>query len=296
MAATRKQPTMRARWLGQGLRRLREEAGLTMAEAGRHLQRDGSTVSRFETGVYPARMPDVLALLDLYGVRDRTRREFFTNLSRDVVEPGWWDRYGGDAAPELIDLAWLEARAWQIRSYHQSVLPAAFQTADYAESVLRTAEWNAEERRIQRWRDLRLDRRRMMDRDTPPRHSAILDEAVVRRVIGGPGIMRDQLDHLVRLAGRPHLDLRVIPFETGAHASPDSSFSVCRLAEPFPAVGYVGTIVGTVYTDAATAERFDAVFERLLAVALDPERSLLLIEEVAAALDRLTAGTARRSG
>lgn len=298
MSATRKQATMRARWLGEGLRRLREDAGLTMAEAARHLQRDGSTVSRFETGVYPARMPDVLALLDLYGVHDRTRREFFTNLSRDIVEPGWWDRYGGDAPPELIDLAWLEARAWQIRSYRQSVLPAPFQTAGYAESLLRTAEWAADERCIQRWRDLRLDRRQVLEREDPPRHSAILDEAVVRRVIGGPEVMRDQLDHLVRLADRPNVDLRVIPFTVGAHASPDSSFSVCRLADPFPAVGYLGTIVGTLYTDAETAEHFDAVFDRLLDVALDPVESAELIERAAWALRpvRAGAGTARRWG
>ena len=284
MTATRKQPTMRARWLGQGLRQLREEAGLTMAEAARHLQRDGSTVSRFENGVYPARMPDVLALLELYGVQDQDLRRFFTNLSRAVVEPGWWDRYGGDAAPELLDLAWLESRAARIRSYHQSVLPAPFQTAGYAESLLRTAEWAADERRIHRWRDLRLDRRRMLDRADPPRHTAILDEAVVRRVVGGPGIMRDQLDHLVLLAGRPNLDLRVIPFAAGAHASPDSAFSVCRLADPFPAVGYIGTILGTLYTDTETAERFEAVFDRLLETALDPERSIRLITRVAARL------------
>lgn len=284
MTATRKQPTMRARWLGQGLRQLREEAGLTMAEVARHLQRDGSTVSRFETGVYPARLPDVLALLELYGVHDPDQRLYFTNLSREIVEPGWWDRYGGDAAPELLDLAWLEARVARIRSYHQSVLPAPFQTAGYAESLLRTAEWAADERRIHRWRDLRLDRRRMLDRDNPPRHSAILDEAVVQRVVGGPGVMRGQLDHLVALAGRPNVDVRVIPFAAGAHASPDSSFSVCRLADPFPAVGYLGTIVGTLYTESDTAEHFEAVFDRLLGVALDPERSLRLITGIAARL------------
>lgn len=300
MTATRKQSTMRARWLGQGLRRLREDAGLTMAEAARHLQRDGSTVSRFETGVYPARMPDVLALLDLYGVHDRTRRDFFTNLSREIVEPGWWDRYGGDAPPELIDLAWLEARAWQIRSYRQSVLPAPFQTARYAESLLREAEWTADDRCIQRWCDLRLDRRRVLERDNPPRHSAILDEAVVRRVVGGSDIMRDQLDHLALLAERPNVDLRIIPFAVGAHASPDSSFSVCRLADPFPAVGYLGTIVGTLYLDTEAAEHLEAVFDRLLRVALDEEGSLRLIERAASGLCpsavRSGAGAARHWG
>ena len=81
MAKTKKHATMRAQWLGQGLRSLREARGLTMDEVGEYLQRDGSTVSRFETGVYPARMPDVLALLDLYGIHDPTQRQFLIKLS-----------------------------------------------------------------------------------------------------------------------------------------------------------------------------------------------------------------------
>ena len=87
MAKTKKHATMRAQWLGQGLRSLREARGLTMDEWA-DLQRDGSTVSRFEKGVYPARMPDVLALLDLYGIHDPTQRQFLIKLSRDIVEPG----------------------------------------------------------------------------------------------------------------------------------------------------------------------------------------------------------------
>jgi transcriptional regulator with XRE-family HTH domain len=281
MAATRKQATMRARWLGQGLRRLREDAGLTMADAARHLQRDGSTVSRFETGVYSARMPDVAALLDLYRVRDPAQREFFVNLSRDVVEPGWWDRYGQDAAPELIDAAWLEARATLIRSYHQSVLPAVFQTAGYADAVLRAAEWDAGERSLIRWRDLRLDRQRVLEGEHPLRHVTVLDEAVLRRAVGGPAVMREQLVRLAALGCQPHLELRVLPFGAGAHASPDGSFYLCRLAEPFPPVGHYATVTGTRYTDAETALRLDEVFERLLGATLDREASVALIEEAA---------------
>ncbi|BCJ35014.1 transcriptional regulator [Actinocatenispora thailandica] len=278
-------PTMRAQWLGTGLRRLRESQKITLEEAGDYLQRDGSTLSRMEKGVYPARTPDVLALLDLYGVHDATQRDFLLKLSRDVVEPGWWDQYQADADTTLIDLAWLEARARTIGSYHQMVLPGLLQTAEYARATILAADWTATETQLSRWLELRLARQQVLTRESPLDYVTILDEAAIRRVVGGRGIMAEQLQHLIALARESTVDIRVVPFEAGEHASPDGSFYICDMADPFPAVGYLDTLAGALYVEADTVDRFKSVFDRLLVTALDARESIALIETAAKDLE-----------
>lgn len=278
-------PTMRAQWLGQGLRRLREDHDMTTEDIGSYLQCDASTVSRFETGIYPARHADVLALLDLYGITDAGQRQFLLNLSRDVVEPGWWDQYQADADSALIDLAWLEARALRIRSYHQIVVPGLLQTSDYADATIRAVDWSASEAQLTRWRDLRIDRQKVFTKEQPLHMSVLLDEAVLRRPVGGPAVMRAQLDHLAESARRSTVDIRVVPYAAGAHASPDSSFYLCEMAEPFPSVGYLDTLAGALYVETDTVDRFRSVLDRLVSAALSESKSIKLIESAAKDLE-----------
>jgi transcriptional regulator with XRE-family HTH domain len=278
-------PTMRAQWLGMGLRRLRESQKITLEEAGDYLQRDGSTLSRMEKGFYPARTPDVLALLDLYGVHEATQRDFLLKLSRDVVEPGWWDRYERDAETTLIDLAWLEARARTISTYHQMLVPGVFQTEDYARAAIQAADWNASPAQIDRWLELRLERQQTLNRTDPTQYLVVLDEAALRRVVGNANVMRDQLRSIVTQAAASTVDIRVIPFSAGAHASLDHSFYVCEMAEPFPPVGYLDTLAGALYVEADTVDRFKSVLDRLCAVALDERESVALIETAAKDLE-----------
>jgi hypothetical protein len=272
-------PTMRAQWLGMGLRRLRESQKVTLEEAGDYLQRDGSTLSRMEKGVYPARTPDVLALLDLYGVHDATQRDFLLKLSRDVVEPGWWDQYQSDLDTTLIDLAWLESRATRISSYHQIVVPGLLQTRAYAEATMTAAAHDPTQ--VRRGLEARSERQRVLDRDDPPQFAVVLDEAVLRRAVGGADVMAEQLSHLATFAKKSAVDIRVLPFSAGAHASPESSFYVCEMADPFPPVGHLDTLAGALYVEADTVERFRSVFTRLRAVALNERESSALIEAAA---------------
>ncbi len=271
-------PTMRAQWLGQGLRRLREARGITAEEAGRYLQRDASTVTRFEIGIYPARTPDVAALLDLYGVHNTAQRQFLTKLSRDIVEPGWWDQYLADVDSSLIDMAWLEARALRIDTYHQVVIPGLLQTQDYARATIRAADWHESDDHVERWVRLRIDRQSALTRKPPLRFTVILDEACLRREVGGAEIMQGQLRSLLEFANESTVDIRVLPFSQGAHASPTSSFYICEMADPFPQIGYVDTLAGALYVEADTAERFRSVFDNLLSVTLDANSSRAFIE------------------
>ncbi|MGH3925944.1 MAG: Scr1 family TA system antitoxin-like transcriptional regulator, partial [Pseudonocardiaceae bacterium] len=149
--STKPKPTLRAQWLGQSLRELRDATGMTLARAGEFLQRNAATVSRFESGEYPIRRPDLMALLDLYGVSDRRKRDGLLRLSDDVWQKGWWDGYEPDVERQFVDFVWLESRATVIRSFDPLLVTGLLQTRQYAEAVITAAEWEAEPAQIARW-------------------------------------------------------------------------------------------------------------------------------------------------
>ena len=266
-------PTLRAQWLGQSLRELRDSTGMTLVQAGEFLQRNAATVSRFESGEYPIRRPDLMALLDLYGVSERRRRDGLLRLSEDVWQKGWWDGYELDVERQFVDFVWLESRATEIRSFDPLVVTGLLQTREYAEAVITAAEWEAEPAQIARWVQLRMDRQAVLHQEAPPRLTVIIDEFVLRREIGGPDVLRGQLAHLLTIAELPHVDLRVLPASIGPHASPNGNFLVFTVAEPDLDVGYAETLGGAVYVEPPNSERFVRVYDRLLNSALEPAES-----------------------
>lgn len=279
--AERQGPTLRSQWLGQQLRDLREAASLHLKDAGDYLQRDASTVSRFETGIYPARMPDVLALLDLYGVSDERRREGLLKLSRDAWQAGWWDGYASELAGGVIDYAWLESRAHEIRSFDAMSVPGVMQTPDYARAIITAADPDADADQIERWIEFRLARQQALEAEEGLRAQAVLDESVLHRVTGGRTVMRAQLNGLAELASRPNIDLRVLPFRSGAHASPEGLFWIFSMPDPYPDIGCVDSAAGVIYVEADRAKRLMLKFERIQAAALGSVESVELISAVA---------------
>jgi transcriptional regulator with XRE-family HTH domain len=273
-------PTLRAQWLGQSLRELRDTNGMTLARAADFLQRNASTVSRFESGEYPIRRPDLMALLDLYGVSDRRKRDGLLRLSEEVWQKGWWDGYEPDVERQFVDFVWLESRATAIRSFDPLVVTGLLQTREYAEAVITAAEWEAEPAQIARWVQLRMERQAVLHREAPPRFMAIIDEFVLRREIGGSDVLRGQLAHLLSTAELPHVDLRVLPASVGAHAGPSGYFLVFTIAEPDLDVGYAETLGGAVYVEPPDSERFIRVYDRLLDSALGPAESAELIRAI----------------
>ena len=271
--ATKPKPMLRAQWLGQSLRQLRESASLTLQQAAEFLQHNAATVSRFESGEYPIRRPDLMALLDLYGVSERRRRDGLLRLSEDVWQKGWWDGYAADVERQFVDFVWLESRATSIRAFDCIVLPGLLQTRDYAEAVITAADWQAEPEQVARWVQLRMDRQTVLHSAEPPRLSVIIDEPVLRRAVGGPDVLRGQLSHLLACAELPHLDLRVLPANVGAHASPSGYFLVFTIVEPDMNVGFAETVGGAVYVEPPDSERFVRVYNRLLNSALGPAES-----------------------
>ncbi|MEU8342162.1 helix-turn-helix transcriptional regulator [Spirillospora sp. NPDC048832] len=279
--AERQRATLRSQWLGQQLRELRDDSGLMLKEVAEYLQRDPGTVSRFESGFYPIRRPDLMALLDLYGVSDRQRREALMTLSQDVWQKGWWDGYAADVVGSLIDYAWLESRADIIRSFAAIVVPGLLQTPEYAETVIRINDTDATAEQISRWHELRMDRQQVLQGDSPPQLSVILDEAVLRRQIGDPQIMADQLNYLVVCSARSTVDVRVLPFRAGTPVSTYGSFEIFELPEPFPQVAYTETMAGAIYVESPESERFSQAYAGHESLALGPTESADLISAIA---------------
>ncbi|GAA3723639.1 helix-turn-helix domain-containing protein [Salinactinospora qingdaonensis] len=272
--------TLRAQWLGQILRDLREDRGLTLREAGEYLQRTGATISRFETGLYPIRRVDTAALLDLYGVEDAGRRDTLLQLAGELWQTGWWESYSKDAWSSTIDMAWLENRALKIRSFAGLVLPGLLQTRNYALSLFQATSPEIPQRQIERGVELRIQRQRILTRENPAALAVILDEAALRRPVGGAKVMAEQLRHLREAAKSPHVDVHVIPFASEAHASPGGSFTLIDLEEPFSEVAHAESPGGALYLEREDVDRLADVYDRLQENSLSIEESIAFIAAV----------------
>jgi hypothetical protein len=256
---------------------------MSLRQAADYLQRDPSALSRFERAEWPVRRGDVLALLDLYAVTDERRRKQLIQLSEDVWRTDRWDaEYGDIVDQEFIDFTWLESRANRICSYHVMAVPGLLQTEEYAEVVIRSGEAaDATDLQVARWLRLRLDRQQVLTRSKPPTIAAILDETVLRRPFGGSEILRHQLEHLVDVAGRRNIDLRVLPLTAGTHAGLKGTFYLFEMPDPYPEVGFVESLAGRLYVETPKTERFVRAYDQLRRVALDPLESAKLIAATA---------------
>ncbi|GAB3727140.1 helix-turn-helix domain-containing protein [Nocardiopsis nanhaiensis] len=278
---TARRVTLRAQWLGKMLRELREGGGFTLKESAEYLQRDLSALSRFESGVHPIRRGDVLALMDLFGVEDKNQRDMLIALTGELTRTGWWERYSNDNVwSSTIDLAWLESRAHSLRMFATSTVPGLLQTEDYARSLILVANRHSTQREIGRWVSLRMDRQQVLDSEEPIALSLILDEAALRRQVGGPEIMSAQLQHLSRLLERPNIDLRVIPFSVGAHASPDGPFTLIKMADPFPEVAHIESPAGSLYLETDTVDQFVDSYAWLQQHSLSDEKTAALLADL----------------
>ncbi len=278
-------PTLRAQWLGQQLRELRESTGHTLLEAAKYLERGQSTMSRFETAEYPIRRADVVALLDFYNVSDRQRRDEILTLRDEVWQKHWWDGYAEAVDSQFVDYPWLESRASKIRSYDPMVVTGLLQTRAYATALIENINGTrASAEQIKQWIDFRMARQEALDRDDPLRVEAILDESVLRRVVGGSHTMREQLTHLGELAQRPNIEVRALPLRATHDAGVDGTFKLFEMPEPYPEVAYMDTPGGAIYVEAPKVERFVHEYDRLWEVVLGRDESAALIAAAAAEL------------
>ena len=205
-------------------------------------------------------------------------------LARQARERGWWRSYS-DAVPAWFEVyLGLEAEASVIHEYSAELVPGLLQTADYYRAFMRAAPVAGDEETIERKAAVRLARQDRLTGPEPPDYWAVLNEAVIRRVVGGPGTMRVQLQHIAEMADLTHVNVQVLPFRAGAHAAMNESFIVLSFPVPAdPDVVYLESQAGSLYLEQRPeVERYAAMFSHLIAKALDPDESRALIARAAA--------------
>jgi transcriptional regulator with XRE-family HTH domain len=281
----RPSPTVRGRRLRHELRKIREQHGLTIEQVSERSDGDwnASTISRWETGDRRIRPADLRRLLDLYDVHG-DQREILLTLAREARERGWWRSFA-EAVPEWFEVyLGLEAEAAVIHDYAAELVPGLLQTADYYRAFMHAAPAAGDEETIERKAAVRLARQERLTGDDPPRLWAVLNEAVIRRVVGGSATMRAQLEHIADIADLTHVTVQVLPFRAGAHPAMDGSFILLGFPEPAdPDVVYLESQAGSLYLERPPeVERYGAMFNHLIAKALDPDESRALIARVAA--------------
>lgn len=271
-------PAVRRRKLGAELRALRTGAGLTSGEAARLAGWHQSKVSRIETGASGVKPADVRLLLDVYAVSDAQLREFLLVLAGSDESGGrhhWWHAYRGVLPPTYRDFISLESQASAMSTLETSVVPGLLQTPEYARAVTRAAVGGLDDERLDALVEVRLARQDVLRSDPPLRLSAVLDEAVLHREIGGPDVMARQLRRLLETARLPQVRLQVLPFAAGAHVGITGPFVIFS----FSSTSDLDVVVLDHLTSSLYLERkedlgaYSEAFKDLQSHALSPEDS-----------------------
>ncbi|MEU8266328.1 helix-turn-helix transcriptional regulator [Sphaerisporangium sp. NPDC049002] len=271
-------PTVRLRRLARELRKMRETAGLSPEGAAAQLGWSRSKVSRVETGRTRASPNDVAQICDLYGA-GASVRAVLMQLAKEVRQRGWWTAYADVFTGSYVGL---EDEASLIRQWEVQLVPGLLQTDEYARTVISAGlpdPHDAED--VHRRVMARMARRMLLSRPNAPELYAVLDEGVVRRPIGGPELMHDQLEALLISARRPNVTIRILPYSAGAHAGLEGAFTVLSFAEEVdPDVAYVEGTAGEVYVESSEqVDRYKVAFERICDAALPPDESIGLITD-----------------
>jgi transcriptional regulator with XRE-family HTH domain len=245
-------PTVGRRRLARLLRRLREDAGLTIDQVAERLELSPSTISRIETAHVGVRPRDVRELLDVYKVTGNQRDEL-VQLARERRQEAWWQEYKD--LPN-IPLAGLEAEAASISQYSALLVPGLLHTEEYAREVLSTTP---------------LDTRPLLSDEDAPQLWVVLDEAALRRLVGGAAVMRSQLRRLIDASSLPNVTIQVLPFTAGAHPGMDGEFTILSYRDPAdPDVVYIENTGGDLYVENPdVTRRYNSAFDHLRAAALN---------------------------
>ncbi|HKB30405.1 MAG TPA: helix-turn-helix transcriptional regulator [Streptosporangiaceae bacterium] len=280
----RPSPTVRGRRLRYELRRLREQRGLTIEQVSERADGDLgiSTISRWETGDRRVRPTDLRLMLDVYDVHGE-QRELLLTLAREARQRGWWQSYSA-AIPEWFQAyVGLETEAASIHVYEAELIHGLLQTPEYYRAFMQAAPAVGNDDEIERKIAVRTARQERLTSDSPPSYWAILNEAAIRRVVGGAEVMRAQLQHVAEMAQLPHINVQVLPFRAGAHPAMDGSFRILSFPEPSDSnVVYIENQAGGLYLEeAAHVDRYSLMFNHLIAKALDPDESMRLVASAA---------------
>ena len=278
--ASAQSPTVRRRRLALELRRLREAAKLTCEDVAERLECSASKISRVETGRVSVSPRDVRDMLEIYGVPE-DQRDSLVQLARESRQKGWWHAYGDSVQPHFGTYLGLESAASEIRIYEVNLIPGLLQTEEYARAVISAGMVDKPRADIERSVALRMERQQVA-RTIMPKVWAVLDEAALRRQVGGSEVMRIQLEHLRELGGLRNVSLQVIPFGGGAHPAMGRPFVILSFGEDLdPDVVYLEDLTSALWVENVDEiDRYNVFFNHLRATALSFENSAALMTAV----------------
>jgi transcriptional regulator with XRE-family HTH domain len=279
-------PMVRRRQLMAELRRLRDAAGLTQDDVADQLDWHSTKVMRIETGRTAPHPNDVRSMLGLYGVTSPEEATALVKLAQDARQRGRWYSYRDVPLNRYEFFVGLEAEASTIRSFELAVVPGLLQTEDYARAVILGGPMKLAADEVERRVEVRMTRQQALSQEARPQLWAILDEAAIRRTVGGPAVMRRQLESLAQAAQQVKTIIQIVPFGGGAHAGQLGPFVVLDFPESSePEVVTMETVGGKLYVDKPEEVRlYNATFDHLRAVALSPGHSGALLRAAADAL------------
>ena len=279
--ATEQSPTVRRRRLALELRRLREAARLTCEEVAEHLECSASKISRVETGRVSVSPRDVRDMLELYNVPAQ-QRDSLVQLARDSRQKGWWHAYSDSIHPQFATYVGLESAASEIRVYEVNVMPGLLQTEDYARTIIKAGTMNGGQEDVERRVSLCMARQPALTRAEPPMLWTVVDEAALRRRVGGTELMRAQLEQVLELSSLKNVAMQVIPFGAGAHPGMGRPFVILGFPERIDTdVVYLEDLTSAFYLeDIEQVDRYNVFFNHLRATALSFEDSAALVTSV----------------
>ncbi|MFE7212413.1 helix-turn-helix domain-containing protein [Streptomyces sp. NPDC057611] len=274
-------PTVRRRRLGQELRRLRELKGMTAEEVAERLLVSQSKISRLENGRRSISQRDVRDLCGVYEVEDHRIVDSLMQMAKDSRQQGWWHSFGDIPYSVYIGL---ETDAASLRIYDPQVVPGLLQTRQYAEALIAGALPETASADIEKRVQVRMRRQeRISATENPLRLWTVLDEAALRRIVGGPALMREQLEHLVEQSRLPHVTVQVIPFDMGAHPGLNGQYAILEFPDTADSsVVYIEGVTSDLYLEKANdVQKYSVMYEHLRAQALNVEQSRQFIADIA---------------
>jgi hypothetical protein len=278
-------PSVRRLILGSQLRRLREQSGISCAEAGYSIRGSASKISRMETGRISFKERDVDDLLTLYGLNEPDERAQLMSLVAQTKQTGWWHRYNERMPKWFEDYVGLEEAAARIQSWELQFIPGLLQTEDYARMAIVHGHPRAAEETIESMVDLRMRRQRILGGTHPPRLWMVIDESVLHRTLGSAAMLKSQIDRLLELTELSHISLQVVPFAKSGYVA-EGAFSILRFAETeLPDIAYIEHLTGALYLERLDEiEVYGRAFDRLVVDAETPRGTRQFLEKVRADL------------
>ena len=272
-------PTVRRRQLMAEIKRLREAAGMSQEAVAEQLDWHSTKLMRIETGRTSPHPNDIRLMMEVFGITDREQIQALVKLARDARQRGWWYSYRDVLLNRYDFFIGLESEASSIRWFELAMIPGLLQTADYARALMHGDSPELGRDDVERRVEVRMTRQETLARDDRPQLWAILDESVIRRVVGGPAVMRAQLERLIADSDQSQTTIQVVPYGAGAHPGQAGPFIILGFEQASePDVVYLETVGGNLYVDKPEDARlFATAFDHLRAAALSPKSTRAML-------------------